>query len=552
MRRTSITAFLFLATAGPAQELAGKDAALTEALARWAVEFDAGALDPRGDFLRGRDVYGSLIQEGGVLLRYRNSGDHYTHHQMLERMLEEAERGGSAITAHGLLELCGVGLERSPLDGDAQIVRHLASGVVARSMTSSPEFVAIVRETAGEGDFEEWWPNIGARVAALRLLVSGRAAEDREVLVAALGADDPRVRLAAAESLRRRAEIEVLGALTGALRGEEHPVVAQALVQGIGAVLDAGGDALDAGTRDRAVEAVIARLGAVGWRLDVEIVDLVARYPIRSAVPRLIELLGEEPRSQRRAREAEFAPVLRSRALAALRRITGTLAPGEDADAWRTFWAEEGPNVELVARPGSSRGGATSSGGFFGIEVRGRETAFVLDVSRSMRKRIGGVGSDAWRTRLDVAGRQLLAVAQDMPRAWRFRVIAFADEPRVWNDRGTRADARTMRALTAFLEEQSPGGRTDLRAALRLALGVDDLRYGQEARHPVDEVFVLSDGLPADADGPQDPEEVLAWVREVNRYQKIRIHAVMAGSGELGAAFLRRLAEENGGEFVQR
>jgi hypothetical protein len=40
-------------------------------------------------------------------------------------------------------------------------------------------------------------------------------------------------------------------------------------------------------------------------------------------------------------------------------------------------------------------------------------------------------------------------------------------------------------------------------------------------------------------------------VKLANRYAKIRINTVFTGSGK-GAALLRRLADENGGVFVQR
>jgi len=58
-----------------------------------------------------------------------------------------------------------------------------------------------------------------------------------------------------------------------------------------------------------------------------------------------------------------------------------------------------------------------------------------------------------------------------------------------------------------------------------------------------------------------DPEELLAQVREMNRWRRVRIHAVALLKGEpppvlasledgaAAASFMRRLAEENGGKF---
>ncbi len=48
-----------------------------------------------------------------------------------------------------------------------------------------------------------------------------------------------------------------------------------------------------------------------------------------------------------------------------------------------------------------------------------------------------------------------------------------------------------------------------------------------------------------------DPDAILDLVRELNRYQKVRINTVFTGVGK-GADFLRRLAAENDGVFVQK
>ena len=63
-------------------------------------------------------------------------------------------------------------------------------------------------------------------------------------------------------------------------------------------------------------------------------------------------------------------------------------------------------------------------------------------------------------------------------------------------------------------------------------------------------VFVLSDGMPTSG-AVKDPEQILKMVRAANRYQKVRINTVFTGVGD-GAAFLRKLAEQNDGVFVHR
>ena len=66
----------------------------------------------------------------------------------------------------------------------------------------------------------------------------------------------------------------------------------------------------------------------------------------------------------------------------------------------------------------------------------------------------------------------------------------------------------------------------------------------------IDELFLLSDCDPT-AGPVRDTDEICNLVKEANRYAKIRINAVFTGTGD-GAELLKRLAQENGGVFVQR
>ena len=75
--------------------------------------------------------------------------------------------------------------------------------------------------------------------------------------------------------------------------------------------------------------------------------------------------------------------------------------------------------------------------------------------------------------------------------------------------------------------------------------------YGSKPTTNVDEVFVLSDGRPSGG-VLTDPKEILRVIKAINKIRKIRIHCVFAGEGDdVGASFMRQLAEENGGVFVQ-
>ena len=104
--------------------------------------------------------------------------------------------------------------------------------------------------------------------------------------------------------------------------------------------------------------------------------------------------------------------------------------------------------------------------------------------------------------------------------------------------------------MTEALGKLRPDGGTNIYGALFEGLGANQAVFGQQSEYEVDEIFLLSDGVPT-AGAVEDTDAILRLVEEVNRYQSIRINTVFTGTG-VGADFLRKLAEQNGGVFVQR
>jgi hypothetical protein len=158
-------------------------------------------------------------------------------------------------------------------------------------------------------------------------------------------------------------------------------------------------------------------------------------------------------------------------------------------------------------------------------------------------------GSEA-KCRLDYAREQILEAVQTMDARSRYHVYTFADDVLIWNVAPVPPSPGTTRALADCLGQLHADGGTNLYGGLAEVLGVSRARLGEEAPASLDELFVLSDGQPTTGPSAQ-PLEILRIVRELNRYQKVRINTVFTGHGE-GAALLRRLAEENDGVFVHR
>ena len=109
---------------------------------------------------------------------------------------------------------------------------------------------------------------------------------------------------------------------------------------------------------------------------------------------------------------------------------------------------------------------------------------------------------------------------------------------------------RSLGSLTELLSRLTPHGGTNVYDGLEMAMQWSERRYGEMAKTRIDELFVLTDGEPT-AGAVTDTDDLLDLVRAANQYSKVRIHAVFTGTGK-GADWLRKLAEQNGGVYVQR
>ena len=541
------------------------------AIRQWIEDFESGRLGPRGGLRGGARLqprYHLAARRGGFL-----DGvdlDRLTHLDVLQKLMYHAEKHASPLLADAVLEVASTGLERSFLDRDAFELRELGHWTLMR-MDDQGIWFLILRAAAGERlpvldqlrpseeSDEAVSEGPARRVAALRLIGQRGLPVFRSTLEAALVDADPRVRLAAAESMRPPWKIRTLDRVVDALRGERHPVVSQALVRLLFAMLKRPPSDLSSERRHELVQAAFAQFGKAGWRTDMDLLDLIERWPEKSAIPKLIEALDltiRSPDALVSAVNERASPLMRERAGALLRAMTGSLVPIDDADAWREFWAKEKDNIvvpEQLSRPSVE----TTQVRFFGVSVTGTSIGFLIDTSGSMDDPVGGSGPitgarrrHKTRTRLAAAKEQLALCVQAMDPESQYYLLTFSDDARTWTRNPIRPGGRTTRSLTGLLSRLHAKGGTNLYAGLVTALEMEGRAFGGEQLPKIDELFVLSDGEPTSGD-VRDAESILELVREANRYAKVRINTVFTGTGD-GSELLRRLAEENGGVFVRR
>jgi predicted RNA binding protein with dsRBD fold (UPF0201 family) len=266
------------------------------------------------------------------------------------------------------------------------------------------------------------------------------------------------------------------------------------------------------------------------------------------------------------------------------------------AEKWRDYW--QARKEELKANPGSPETAKPTTKGdmstsleeeirkapkFFGKEIMSKRIVFVIDVSGSMimkdRDTAGGEAGPGGqqggseysqmaedRMRINRAKNELKKAVAGLPATAKFNIIAFANYVSPWQKQKlVPANTQNKNAAIAFVDKFHANGGTF----------TDDVLKEAFANKEADTIFFLSDGAPerygsvAGQENPQNEPligQCLDFVRSENKFRKVKIFAFgFDGEGvwdpNLGPKppyhqkaqrfidFMRKLAEENGGEY---
>lgn len=215
--------------------------------------------------------------------------------------------------------------------------------------------------------------------------------------------------------------------------------------------------------------------------------------------------------------------------------------PYMDAAAWQRWWtAVESEFVMPVKIPQPHRSGDTiSKQGFYGLTLDSDSVVFVIDKSGSM-----SAGAPADDT-MDTPGTRLDQALNNASRAVELlddhaivNVVMFSSGVRTWKKNPVELKKKNRKNLYEFLNSQRPDGGTDLFDGLEKALLQDG----------VDRIMLLSDGAPGGGKFVTTLD-ILREVRRLNQTKRIAIDCVSLG---MRSELLRRLAEENGGRYIER
>jgi HEAT repeat protein len=585
------------AIAGPSAPI--DDKAL-KALQAWLRAYRAGKVD----FASKAALRGDIISEKFGVAPKSQVGD-FTAERELQSLLEQTAELQTAPAAEAILTVAAIGLDRGKFKyTEAMVpfaVRELGERFAAK-LTAAPALDHVRKIASGEEQIDKAF-GAGVRAAAIRMLGARKEVAARSLCETQLRAPEQPVRLAAAEALMMVADELSLSALTGALDSETNDAVLGTIVLAVracarkwlptvGAVESIAaeepkGDGAkpSAAAKEptprpdsvtKAAEAAARALGRTDWRADMELVKFLADLRATEATPALIGVLQRFFDHPEQVQSGALSTLLLYRTHETLVTLTGAVFPAEQPTQWREFWDREQQKLlgdeRKQARP-SKAGDKTAA--FCGIPAQGSRILFVVDLSGSMEfamKQLAGEDADDTKgggTRLAFAKRQMNKVIAEIPAASRMNFITFNGraEARVWNKDLVEANEKNKKKALEFVDgwtavypspNQRDGG-TNMWSGLEAALTVTTRVYGERQETTIDEIFVVSDGAPSVGE-ILDPIEILRLVNEANRFTKIRINTIFITSKddrdprELSLSpseLMRRMAEENGGRFVE-
>jgi hypothetical protein len=262
---------------------------------------------------------------------------------------------------------------------------------------------------------------------------------------------------------------------------------------------------------------------------------------------------GKNP-SGYRTPEWDRVPVALQDALA---RLCGRVM--DMASLYRSFYTSQGAKLDpakVVEAPAEGRSV------IFGLDLTGKNIAFILDVSGSMtttdpppldggpRERSvmkkDGVIIDESRERIFRAKEELMRVIRDLPDDKSFNIVAYSTDVRPWKEALVPADGARKRQAIDFIEGLKADGIT-----------VTDMAVEYAFQDPiVDTIYLITDGAPTHqgtagpglpADAPKLIAEILERTRVLNFRRGVRIFTLGFPGAE--EEFLKKLSLEHCGKY---
>lgn len=208
---------------------------------------------------------------------------------------------------------------------------------------------------------------------------------------------------------------------------------------------------------------------------------------------------------------------------------------GTDAGRWHAWWDKTPPEFPIhdIAKRKKTSAAAAGYGSYYGLTVRSERVAFIVDISGSMTAKMYG------ETRIDHAKKSLVKVLKTFEPSVAFMLLAFNQGIIPYAPKPLPATKDEIAKAVRWVEALQPSGGTNVFDSLERVLENEE----------VDAIYLLTDGAPS-AGRILDPDEILKEIRLRNQFLRVAIHTIDLSGDQISKNFLKRLAEQNGGEFV--
>jgi hypothetical protein len=354
-----------------------------------------------------------------------------------------------------------------------------------------------------------------------------------------------------------------------------------------------------------AVDALAERADAASAALFVKLLTENRTWEIKLAALRGLEKGGDEKVIEAlieglgKCRTDEGR--LKDQYLQTLKKLVGVEVKSDDPNAWKAAWAakkdgKEAPEGATMAEPTE----------FYGLKTRSTRIVFVLDRTGSM----AAPGSEPARTvfklppeatgqgmkepreetvareectklkkkwddkkvttRMEVAKKELINTVYVLSPKVHFNVVWYESVAKPWKPELVPATWAWKLDCIKETDRLDASGSTNIWEGLETAFKMLEtpmkkdtaIRFDKNVNYATsvggaDTFFLMTDGQPTEG-RLQKPEEIIAELRKVNCLRKVTIHTICVGDinpNEPPAAnpdpiFLKKIADENGGEFM--
>ena len=523
-----------------------------EAIDQWLVAYRKGRIHLSGT----RKVEGSLAVVLGLLDPDR---DRVRVVDELEALVSRAAEEGGPAAARRLLQLASVGLDRHRYSASMlpTRVRLIGEGALLRCASVESRHFVLQVATGDQRFLRSDDQAEAVQSAALRALGAYREPVFRPALEGQLNASSPRIRTAAAEGLLRLRSPASLRALIDRLETEKKAAPLRAIAEATTAILRPHRDGMWPPRLVRATRAAGKALERGSWRSDHALVDLLEVCRRAESVPPLIQVLQRFARKGRTKVWTELSGLLRERAHRALVSLTGMRHPADKPSDWRYYWSRVRHDFEAVAE--GTQPHKAEGPDFFGLPIHGTSVLFAVDLSGSMAFPFRG-----GETRLQAVQDALSSAISELPESTSFDLVCFAKKTWRWSGQMQPATKANKRRCVEFVRAMDAEGGTNTWGALTQAMHLHARPYGKPCNLDVDELFLLSDGIPT-VGHVIDAQAILQLVAAGNPFHSVRVNTVYLaptlthrdeeGERKMGMRardFMKQLAEENGGRFSEQ